>query len=102
MAIWKEFKEFAVKGSVVDLAVGVVIGAAFQKIVNSMVNDLIMPPLGYFINEVDFKDLKVQLNETVSINYGNFIQTVIEFFIFAWAIFILIKFINRLRVKHEG
>jgi large conductance mechanosensitive channel len=103
MAVLKEFQEFAVKGSVVDLAVGVIIGAAFGKIVNSLVNDVIMPPLGVLIGGVDFKALALVLKKgpdpatTVALRYGNFIQVVVEFLIIAWAVFLMVKAINRLR-----
>jgi len=102
MGLATEFKEFAVKGNVVDLAVGVVIGAAFGKIVNSLVSDLIMPPLGLAIGGVDFKNLAVQLGtdpagQPVLFKYGMFIQTLFEFLIIAFALFIVIKAINKLK-----
>ena len=97
----KEFKEFAVKGNAVDMAVGVIIGAAFGKIVSSIVSDIIMPPIGWLIGGMDFTDLKVKLpvnpiNPEVSatINYGVFVQTVIEFVIIAFCVFLLVKGIN--------
>ena len=107
MSMMQEFKEFAVKGSVIDLAVGIVIGAAFGKIVNSLVNDVIMPPIGLLIGGVDFKALALVLKRgpdpasTVTLNYGNFIQTVIEFLIIAWAVFLMVKGINRIRRSRE-
>ena len=101
MGMMSEFKEFATKGSVIDLAVGVVIGGAFQKIVDSAVNDIIMPPLGYIIGGVDFKDLVLHLNDKVNIRYGNFIQVSIQFIIMAFAIFLMVKVINRFRRKEE-
>src|ERR1700749_5031779 len=105
MAIIKEFKEFAMRGNVVDLAVGVIIGAAFGKIVTSLVNDIIMPPIGYLTGGIDFKNLKVVIKQgdpvkkiaDVSINYGNFINTVIEFLIIAFCIFMVVKAINSLK-----
>ena len=102
MGLAAEFKEFAMKGNVVDLAVGVVIGAAFGKIVNSLVNDLIMPPLGLAIGGVDFKDLAVTLGtnpagEPVLFKYGLFVQTIFEFAIIAFALFMVIKAVNRLK-----
>ena len=102
MGLATEFKEFAMKGNVVDLAVGVVIGAAFGKIVNSLVADLIMPPLGLAIGGVDFKNLAVSLGidpagQPVLFKYGMFIQTVFEFLIIALALFMVIKAINRLK-----
>ncbi len=103
MALVKEFKEFVMKGNVVDMAVGIIIGAAFGKIVTSIVNDVIMPPIGYALGGVDFSYLMVVLREAtptvpgVAIRYGAFINTVIDFLIVAAAIFMLIKLINRLR-----
>lgn len=103
MSFFKEFKEFAIKGNVVDLAVGVVIGAAFGKIVSSFVADVIMPPLGLLIGQVNFTDLAVVLkpaqgnNPAVVLAYGRFIQTIFDFSIVALAIFIAVKCINRLK-----
>jgi large conductance mechanosensitive channel len=105
MSIVKEFKEFAMRGNVVDLAVGVIIGAAFGKIVTSLVNDVIMPPIGYITGGIDFKNLKILIKEgdptkkiaDVSVNYGNFINTVIEFLIVAFCIFMVVKAINSLK-----
>ncbi|MBE8715467.1 large-conductance mechanosensitive channel protein MscL [Sphingobacterium hungaricum] len=102
MGFLKEFKEFAMRGSVVDLAVGVVIGGAFGKIVTSLVDDIIMPIIGTLTGGIDFSDLKyvlVQANEAtgtseVSINYGNFINVIIQFLIIAFCIFLVIKGIN--------
>lgn len=110
MAIIKEFKEFAMRGNVVDLAVGVIIGAAFGKIVTSLVNDVIMPPIGYLTGGIDFKNLKVLLKAgdpakkiaDVSINYGSFINTVIEFLIVAFCIFMVVKAINSLKKPEEA
>lgn len=107
MSMMSEFREFAIKGNVVDLAVGLVIGAAFTKIVNSLVNDVIMPPIGVLIGGVDFKELVIVLKKgadpaaTVTLNYGNFIQMVAEFLIIAWAVFLVVKVINRLRRQDE-
>jgi large conductance mechanosensitive channel len=102
MGLASEFKEFAMKGSVVDLAIGVVIGGAFGKIVNSLVADIIMPPIGLAIGGVDFKDLATRIGtnpkgEPVLFRYGMFIQTVFEFAIIALALFVVIKAINRLK-----
>jgi large conductance mechanosensitive channel len=105
MAIVKEFKEFVMRGNVVDLAVGVIIGAAFGKIVASLVNDVIMPPIGYVTGGIDFKNLKFIIKQgdpakkiaDVSINYGNFINTLIEFLIIAFFIFMIVKAINSLK-----
>lgn len=105
MSIIKEFKEFAVKGNAVDMAVGIVIGAAFGKIVSSLVNDVIMPPLGLLIGGVDFKNLMLTLKAAtidkpaVTLNYGQFINTVVDFLIVAFAIFMVIKGINSLKKK---
>jgi large conductance mechanosensitive channel len=103
MKVLQEFKEFAVKGNMVDMAVGIIIGAAFGKIVSSLVADVIMPPLGLLIGGVNFSDLAVTLKEAagdvpaVTIKYGNFIQTIVDFTIIAFAIFLVIKLINRLK-----
>lgn len=104
MSIVKEFKDFAVKGDAVDMAVGIVIGASFGKIVSSMVGDVIMPPIGLLLGGVDFKNLKVVLKEAVNadtpavtLNYGMFINTVIDFLIVAFAIFIAVKALNHSR-----
>lgn len=107
MAIVKEFKEFISKGNVVDLAVGVIIGAAFGKIITSLVDDVIMPPIGYLTGGVDFADKKwvlvdadtVNKVEEVAIRYGNFINTLIQFLIVSVCIFALIKAINSLKRK---
>ncbi|MBX7139251.1 MAG: large-conductance mechanosensitive channel protein MscL [Oligoflexia bacterium] len=101
----KEFKEFAMKGNVVDMAVGIIIGAAFGKIVSSLVADVLMPPLGMMMGGVDFTDLKLILADAtatapaVTLNYGTFIQTVIDFLIVAFAIFMLIKGMNSMKRK---
>jgi large conductance mechanosensitive channel len=102
MGLATEFKEFAMKGNVIDLAVGVVIGAAFGKIVSSLVGDVIMPPLGLAIGGLDFKDLAVRIGtdpagKDVLFKYGLFIQTIVEFLLIALALFVLIKGINRLK-----
>lgn len=104
-SILNEFKAFAVKGNAVDMAVGVIIGGAFGKIVSSIVNDIIMPPIGWLIGGVNFSDLKFELpsvkigTETMqaaTINYGAFIQTIIDFLIIAFCVFLLVKGINKL------
>ncbi|WP_426667809.1 large-conductance mechanosensitive channel protein MscL [Mucilaginibacter sp. McL0603] len=110
MAIIKEFKEFAMRGNVVDLAVGVIIGVAFGKIVTSLVNDVIMPPIGYLTGGIDFKNLKIMIKPgdpakkiaAVSINYGNFINTLIEFLIIAFCIFLIVKAINSMKKPEEA
>jgi large conductance mechanosensitive channel len=107
MSILREFKEFAIKGNAIDMAIGIIIGAAFGKIISSLVDDIIMPPIGVLVGGVDFTKLAVTLKETtadapaVTLNYGNFIQTLVDFTIIAFAIFMLVKLINRLRRKQE-
>src|SRR6185312_9728398 len=100
MSIVKEFREFAVKGNVVDLAVGVIIGAAFGKIVTSLVEDLIMPVVGALMGGFDFGGLALKLGGA-TIKYGNFLQTCVNFLIVAWAIFLMVKAINRLKREEE-
>lgn len=106
MSVIKEFKEFAVKGNVVDMAVGIIIGTAFGKIVSSFVGDVIMPPIGVLLGGVDFTNLAITVKDAVGdapavlINYGKFLQTIIDFTIIAFAIFIAVKAINSLK-KHE-
>ncbi|HTV97509.1 MAG TPA: large-conductance mechanosensitive channel protein MscL [Steroidobacteraceae bacterium] len=105
MSIASEFKEFAMKGNVVDLAVGVIIGAAFGKIVSSLVGDVFMPILGKLIGGINFSDLALNLGKDptgkeVLIKYGAFIQTIFDFLIIALALFFTIKFINRLKKPH--
>ena len=106
MNIIKDFKDFAVKGNVVDMAVGIIIGAAFGKIVTSLVADIIMPPIGLLIGGVDFSRLAITLKPAVGaapavlISYGKFIQAVLDFTIVAFAIFMMINALNRLRQKH--
>src|SRR5215471_10832354 len=108
MSLGKEFKEFAVKGNVVDMAVGIIIGAAFGKIVSSFVADVVTPPLGYLIGGVDFTHLAVVLpalqvgKAAVTIRYGLFLQTIFDFLIVAFAIFLVIKAINRMKRKEEA
>jgi len=105
MQIIKEFKEFAMKGSVIDLAVGVVIGGAFGKIISSLVNDIIMPPIGLLIGGINFKDLKIIMSRAkdgspaATLNYGNFLKVTIEFLIIAFSIILVVKFINSLKRK---
>ncbi|MBQ9271271.1 MAG: large-conductance mechanosensitive channel protein MscL [Alphaproteobacteria bacterium] len=96
---FNEFKTFAMRGNVMDMAVGIIIGAAFGKIVNSLVEDVIMPPIGWALGKVDFSDLVLKLNEDVAIKYGAFLNTVISFIIVAFAVFILIKAVNTLQAK---
>ena len=96
---FNEFKTFAMRGNVMDMAVGIIIGAAFGKIVNSLVEDVIMPPIGWALGKVDFSDLAVELTEGVTIKYGAFLNTVISFIIVAFAVFILIKAVNTLQAK---
>ncbi len=107
MGFVKEFKEFAMRGNVIDLAVGVIIGASFGKIVTSLVDDLIMPPIGFLTGGIDFSEKKWILKPAdtansvaeVSVKYGNFLNTLIQFLIIAFCIFIIIKIINQLNRK---
>jgi large conductance mechanosensitive channel len=113
MSMIREFKTFAMKGNVVDLAVGIIIGGAFGKIVSSLVADILMPPLGILIGGVNFAGLKITLKsavadstgritaDAVSLNYGNLIQTIFDFAIIAFAIFMLIKALNRMKIAEE-
>jgi large conductance mechanosensitive channel len=101
MSIVKEFREFAIKGNAVDLAVGVIIGAAFGKIVAALVGDIAMPLLGTLLGGLDFTGLAVQIGQA-KIQYGKFIQTCVDFIIIAWAIFLAVKVINRLKRKEEA
>jgi len=110
--MWKEFKEFAFKGNVLDLAIGVIMGGAFGKIVTSVVNDLIMPILGYLMAGMDFKSLKFVMSEAImqgdtvikpeaAILYGNFIQNIVDFLIVALSIFLFIRLINKSKEKQK-
>ena len=111
MGMLSEFKDFAMKGNVVDMAVGVVIGGAFGKIVTSFTNDILMPPIGLALGGVDFSDLMVKLKEAqgdveaVTVNYGTFLNTVLDFLIIAFAIFLVVKAMNtamdRMKKKEE-
>lgn len=107
MGMMKEFKEFAIKGNAVDMAIGIVIGAAFGKIISSLVGNIIMPPIGVLFGGVNFTDLAVTIKESsgdipaVVISYGMFIQTIIDFTIIAFAIFIAVKVINTLKKEEE-
>ncbi len=111
MSMLKEFRDFAMKGNVVDLAVGVIIGAAFGAIVSSLVNDVIMPPIGWLTGGLDFSDLAFTLPasplapegaDLVTINYGKFLTTLISFLIVAWVIFVLVRAMNRLKRNAEA
>lgn len=113
MGFFSEFKKFAVKGNVIDLAVGVVIGAAFGAITKSLVDDVIMPPLGLLVSNVDFSSLQLVLRDAVvengevvasavTLNYGNFLQAVFNFLIIAFAIFLLVRTINRMREQEAA
>lgn len=113
MGIVKEFKDFAAKGNVIDLAVGIIIGGAFGKIVSSLVADIIMPPIGVIVGGVNFSDLKLKLKdplldtsgkvlkEAVTLNIGQFIQSVFDFLIIAFAVFMLVKAVNKFRTKKQ-
>jgi len=114
MSFIKEFKDFAMKGNVVDMAVGIIIGGAFGKIVTSVVNDIIMPPIGLLMGGVNFTDLKITMKaaqldavtgktvEAVTLNYGKFLQTTVDFLIVAFAIFLMVKAMNALKKKEEA
>ena len=114
MSVLEEFKTFALKGSVVDLAIGIIIGAGFNKVVDSLVKDIIMPPIGLLLSGVDFSELYINLSKTSftslseakaagasTINYGAFINSLIVFLITAWAVFLLVKTMNAIRRKSE-
>jgi len=114
MSMLKEFRDFAMKGNVIDLAVGIIIGAAFGKIVSSIVNDIIMPPIGLLVGGINFTDIKIImkdavsdpatgkiLKEAVTLKIGNFIQALVDFTIVAFSIFLMVKGINRLSRKKE-
>jgi len=98
--MWKEFKDFALKGNVLDLAIGVIIGAAFGNIVTSLVNDMLMPVIGLLVGGINLKELQFQYGDTV-LKYGAFLQTVIDFFIVSFSIFLFVKGINKLRRKEK-
>ena len=104
----KEFKEFAMRGNVVDMAVGIVVGGAFGKITTSFVNDVLMPPIGLLLGGVDFSELSLTLKDkteaaaAVTLNYGMFINTVLDFLIIAFAIFLVVKGMNTLKKKEEA
>jgi large conductance mechanosensitive channel len=113
MSLWQEFKTFAMRGNVMDMAVGIIIGAAFGQIVNSLVKDVIMPPIGILLGKVDFSKLGITLKaavmegdkvvaEAVKINYGAFINTIVNFLIVAAAIFAIIKLMNMAKKKEEA
>lgn len=114
MTFFKEFKEFAIKGNVFDMAVGIIIGSAFTKVVNSVVADLIMPVLSIFVGKINFKDLAYVfqeaeldekgniINAAISINYGNLIQSTIDFLIIAFCIYVVVRMFNKLRKKSEN
>jgi large conductance mechanosensitive channel len=111
MGLLKEFKEFSMRGNVMDIAVGLIVGAAFGGIVTSFVSDILMPPIGLLIGGVDFRDLRLIMKaseldaagkivkDAVSINYGKFVQTVLDFLIIAFAVFVMIKVMNSLKKK---
>jgi large conductance mechanosensitive channel len=104
----KEFKNFAIKGNLIDMAIGIIIGAAFGKIVASLVADIIMPPLGLLIGGVNFTELSIVLKEAVgeapavTLNYGNFLQIVFDFLIVAFTIFLVVKGLNKMKKKEEA
>jgi len=107
MKFWNEFRQFAIKGNAIDMAVGIIIGTAFNKIVTSLVNDVIMPPIGFILGGVDFKNLQIVLKEAVlsptgetipavSLRYGQFINTLIDFFIVAFTMFVVVKLMTKI------
>jgi len=107
MKIWQEFKQFAIKGNAIDMAVAIIIGTSFNKVVNSLVNDIIMPPVGYILGGVDFKNLQLILKPeslsstgdelpAVALRYGMFVNTLIDFFIVAFTMFIVVKLMNKI------
>ena len=98
--MWKEFKEFATKGNVVDLAIGVIIGGGFQSIVKSLVNDVIMPIISIFTGKIDFNDMMITIGNT-SVKYGSFITNTVNFFIMAFCVFLLVKYINKLNKTYS-
>jgi len=108
MSMVEEFKAFAMRGNVVDMAVGIVIGAAFGKIVASFVNDVLMPPIGLLLGGVDFSGLSITLREAteaaaaVTLNWGSFVQTIVDFLIIAFAIFLLVKAMNAAKKKEQA
>jgi len=113
MGLVAEFKTFAMRGNVMDMAVGIIIGGAFGKIISSFVNDVIMPPIGILVGGVDFSDIKLTLkaavmngaevvNPAVTLNIGNFVNTVIDFLIIAFAIFMMIKAMNNMKKKEDA
>ena len=115
MSMMKEFKEFAVKGNAIDMAVGIIIGGAFGKIVSSLVNDVIMPPVGKLLGGIDFKSLFINLGDTAYstlaeaqeagapvITYGNFLQNVLDFVIIAFVIFMMVRYINNMKKQEEA
>ena len=103
MSMIKEFREFAVRGNVIDMAVGIIVGAGFGKIVSSLVGDVIMPPLGLLIGGIDFSGLRITLKQAegsaaaVTLNYGAFIQTIFDFTVVAFCVFMLVKIVNRMK-----
>jgi len=107
MSMMKEFRDFDMRGNVVDMAIGIVIGGAFGKIVTSFVNDVLMPPIGMALGGVDFTELTMTLKEAsgdvaaVTMNYGSFIQTVVDFVIIAFAIFMVVKAMNNMKKKED-
>lgn len=98
--MWKEFRDFAMSGSIIDMAVGIIIGGAFQKIINALVNDIIMPLISIFIGTIDFNDWVISVGQ-ISIKFGSFFTTIINFLIIAFSVFMFIKYINRLNRQLE-
>jgi len=108
MSMWQEFKEFIQRGNVMDMAIGIIIGGAFGKVVSSFVNDVLMPPIGLLLGGVNFSDMAITLKEAsgdtpaVVLGYGAFIQTVVDFLIIALAIFMIVKWLNAMKRKQEA
>jgi len=101
MSIIKEFREFAIKGNAIDLAVGVIIGAAFGKIISSLVSDIFMPIIGLILGGVNFTSLRLILKDTSILTYGNFLQTTFDFFMIALCVFLFVKLLNKMKRKEE-
>lgn len=97
MGMLKEFRDFAVKGNAVDMTVGIIVGGAFGKVITSLVNDVVMPPIGMLLGRVDFSSLAIELNEKTAVKYGAFLNNVLDFVIVAFCIFLVVRQMNRLR-----
>jgi len=100
--MWKEFRDFAMRGNVMDMAVGIIIGGAFGKVITSLVSDILMPPIGWLLGRVDFSNLSLRISPNVTIKYGTFINTVVDFLIVAFAMYIVVKQMNKIFKKDEA